>query len=242
MRLGILIVGSLYWDRSAVRCGWRRSRLSCADEHRVKVPIRYGRKSNRWGKTFTMVFAKSCSEEAKLGVGLVVPARAECCEPGHLLEEAEYLWAAERDSEEICDICERWGKVCILENPEAKRSEPALRAWQARIEALGATYSALRTADGEGPVVDASTGRALFDWPRDAVTNQPLLGFDILLMTATEPTLTSGRYPTARNIADAWKQDCHDHVRYFHNNRHYGITTFQDEQILAALRGRRGTH
>jgi hypothetical protein len=188
-----------------------------------------------------MVFAKSCSEEAKLGVGVVVPARAECSEPAHLLEEAEYLWAAEQDSEEISGICADWGKVCILENPDARLSEPTLQAWGARVRALGTSYSALPTARGEDPALDASTGRALFDWPRDAVTNQPLLGFDLLLMTATEPTLTSGRYPTAKKIADAWKKDPGGHVQYFYNNRHYGITTFQDGQILAALGGHRGT-
>lgn len=240
MRLGILIVGSLYWDRSRVRCRWRQGRLSCADEHpvRVRVPIRYGRKACRRGDTFTMVFAKSCSDDAKLGVGLVVPARAECCEPGHLLEEAEYLWAAERDREEISGIYSKWGKVCILENRDAKLSEPILQAWQSRIEALSEAYTALSTAQGEGPVLDASTGRALFDWPTDAVTKQPLLGFDLLLMTATEPTLNDGQYPTPKEIADAWKAPgAGDNVLYFHNNRHHGITTFQDEQILAALRG-----
>ena len=102
MRLGILIIGSLYWDPSRVRCRWRQNRLSCTSEHKVRVPIRYGKRAakNR-GNTYTMVFAKSCSEDAKLGIGIVVPARAECCEPEHLLEEAEHLWAAERNCEEI---------------------------------------------------------------------------------------------------------------------------------------------
>lgn len=243
MRVGILTVGSLYWDKSPVRCRWRRDRLRCADEHRVKVPIRYGRKSvERRGGTFTMVFAMSCSEEAKLGVGIVVPARAECCEPRHLLEEAEHLWAAERDSEEISGICASWGKVSVLENRSAKLSPPIMQAWQEKIGQLGNTYSKLSTAQGEDPVLDACTGRALFEWPTDAVTNEPLLGFDLLLMTATEPTLSSGQYATAQEIADAWKSDPEGHVQYFYNNRHYGITTFQDEEILAALEGRSGAH
>lgn len=183
-----------------------------------------------------MVFAKSCSEDAKLGTGLVVPTRAESCEPGHLIEEAEHLWAAERDSEEISGICADWGEVCILENPKAKASERILKAWQSRIEAAGNAYTALPTARGEDPVLDAATGRALCDWPTDMVTKQPLLGFDLLLMTATKPTLNDCQYPTAREIADAWRADDRDNVQYFHNNRHYGITTFEDGQILAALR------
>src|SRR5207244_3832183 len=69
----------------------------------VKVPIRYGRKSTKSG--YTMVFARSCSEAARLGTGLVVPVRAECCEPEHLFEEAEHLWAAERNEEQISGFC-----------------------------------------------------------------------------------------------------------------------------------------
>ncbi len=237
MRLGILIIGSLYWDPSRVRCHWRQNRLNCTEQHRVRVPIRYGRKSKERGDTFTMVFARSCSEDAKLGNGLVVPARAECCEPEHLLEEAEHLWAAERNCDEISGICKDWGKVCILENRGAKLLKPILQAWQSRIEAVGNAYTALPTAQGENPVLDASTGRALFDWPTDTVTKKPLLGFDLLLMTANAPTLNDGQYPTAKEIADAWRADARDNVQYFHSNRYYGMTTFQDEEILAALRG-----
>lgn len=237
MRLGILIIGSLYWDRSRVRCRWRQARLSCTGEHRVRVPIRYGKKSSSRGNTFTMVFAKSCSEHTKLGIGIVVPTRAECCEPGHLLEEAEHLWAAERNVDEISGICLDWGKVCILKNPGAKPAESILQAWQTRIAAVGNAYTALPTAKGEDPVLDAATGLALFDWPIDDVTNKPLLGFDLLLMTVTEPTLKDGQYPTAKEIADAWRADGSDNVLYFHNNRHYGIRTFEDDQIRAILRG-----
>jgi hypothetical protein len=67
----------------------------------VKVPIRYGRKSDKHAGTFTMVFARSCSDPVKLGTGMVVPTRSECCESEHLLNEAEHLWAAERDSEKV---------------------------------------------------------------------------------------------------------------------------------------------
>ncbi len=140
-----------------------------------------------------------------------------------------------RDSDQRSGICGKWGKVCILENPRAKTSEPILGAWQSRITAAGDDYTALSTADGEDPVLDAATGRALFDWPIDTATKQPLLGFDLLLMTATEPTLIHRRYPTPIEIANAWRADDRDNVLYFHNNRHYGIKTFWDEQIRAAL-------
>ncbi len=237
MHLGILIIGSLYWDRSRVRCRWRQNRLGCTGDHGVRVPIRYGRRSSKRGNTFTMVFARSCSEDEKLGTGLVIPTRAECCEPEHLVDEAEHLWAAERDSEDVSGICAGWGKVCVLKNPQGKASEEFLKAWRARITAAGNAYTSVSTAEREEPVLDATTGDALFNWPTDNETKQPLLDFDLLLMTTTAPTLKKRQYPTAKEIADAWRADQSDNVRYFHNNRHHGITTFEDEQIVAVLRG-----
>jgi hypothetical protein len=234
MRLGVLIIGSLYWHPSRVRCRWRQTRLGCSDEQKVRVPIRYGRVAKSRGNTYTMVFARSCEEDSKLGIGIVVPVRAECCEPVHLVEEAEQLWAAERDREALSGLCGEWGKVCILENPESKISAPVLDAWKKGIEAAGKDYSELPRAKDEAPVLDAATGHALFRWPTDSA-NRPLLGFDLLLMTATRPDLTDSRYPTVKEIVQAWHADSFRNVNYFFNNRHYGITTFQDDEILVAL-------
>jgi hypothetical protein len=237
LRLGILIIGSLYWDPSPVRCRWRQNRLNCSDPHKVWVPIRYGKKAETRNYSYTMVFAESCSENAKLGIGIVVPARAECCEPEQLIEEAEHLWAAERNSDEKSGIGATWGKVCILKNPKAKVSASILKAWQSRIKTAGKGYAtALPISKDEGPVLNARTGHALFAWPTDVMSKQPLAGFDLLLLTANEPTLIdSRRYPSAKEIAEAWKTK--GNVNYFYNNRHYGITTFEDEQIVAALQG-----
>jgi hypothetical protein len=240
MRLGILIIGSLYWDRSPVRSRWRLSRLSCDGARGVKVPIRYGKKASTRGNTFTMVFAMSCLTDDQIGTGIVVPARAECYEPDQFIEEAEHLWAAERNREDISGICGTWGKVCILQNPHAIIPDPMLRAWQSRIDTLGKHYSPLHAAEGEQSVLEASTGRALFDWPTDPATKEPLADFDLLLMTANEPTLNERlQYHSPKEIADAWRADERDQVLYFHNNRHYGIRSFEDFAILSVLRGGR---
>ena len=237
MRLGMLIIGALYWDRCRVRCRWRQNRLACNEQHRVKVPIRYGKKSDKRNKTYTMVFAGSCSQEAKLGTGLIIPARAECCEPEHLFDEAEHLRAAEQDKEEIGSLCAGWGKVCVLKNPKVDLDNRIVQAWQARVRTIGSKYTALPTANGEDSILDATTGLALFEWPKDAASKQDLVGFDLLLMTVTMPTLDAGEYPTVNQIARAWRADTHNNVLYFYNNRHYGITTFQDDQIQALLSG-----
>ena len=65
-----------------------------------------------------------------------------------------------------------------------------------------------------------------------------LPGFDLLLMTANKPTLNAARqYPTTGEIAAAWRDDAGDNVHYFYDNRHYGITTFEDAKIHGLLRG-----
>jgi len=57
-------------------------------------------------------------------------------------------------------------------------------------------------------------------------------------MTANKPTLNAARrYPSADEIAGAWRDDAGDNVHYFYDNRHYGITTFEDSGIRAILRG-----
>lgn len=120
MRLGILIIGSLYWDPSRVRCRWRQSRLSCTEERRVMVPIRYGKKSKKRGDTYTMVFARSCSGAATLGTGLVVPARAECCEPEHLFSIMDMN---DREVISDCEIETFFGTVTGVEFDNKRRIE-----------------------------------------------------------------------------------------------------------------------
>jgi hypothetical protein len=200
------------------------------------VPIRYGRKSSKTG-TYSMVFARSCSETAKLGKGLVVPVRAECREPRHLIDEAEHLWAAEKNTEQLSGVSSQWGKVCVLKSPKVDANDQTLQAWYTCVREVGDAYTALTAADDEALVLDAATGLALFEWPKDVETKQDLSGFDFLLMTANEPTLNARQYPGPEQIASAWLADDVNNGRYFYNNRHHGITTFEDDAIQTFLRG-----
>lgn len=202
MRIGILIVGSLYWDGSTIRCQWRRDRLGCSGRRTVRVPIRYGRRSTSRGNTFTMVFARSCSSSDRLGTGLVLSARAECCEPAQLVEEAEYLWAAERNSLGRAGIAATWGRVCLLHPPDRPLPEEFRHAWSEAVHAAGSDYRNVPTAAAEQQLVDPVSGVAQLLWPTDDETHESLSGFDLLLLTATEPTLTNSQYSTAREVAD----------------------------------------
>jgi hypothetical protein len=233
MRIGILIVGSLYWDSLAVRAAWRANRLKLGDVAQVTAPIRYGRLSISRANTYTMVFSQLCSAPERLGTGLVVGAAVKCRKPDDLLVEAQHLWAAERNVQEVGPVSASWGRVGLLVSPSAEVAEEYLEGWQTF---PGRKRRPAPVAPNERPVIDEETGLALIDWPIDKRTKYPLDGYDLLLLTATSPTLNAGNYPTTEEIATAWRHDPNGHVTYFHNNRNNGITTFQDDEITRLLK------
>ena len=49
MKCGILIIGSLYWDKGNGRDDWRKRRLDMNASIPVGAPIYYGRKSTSRG-------------------------------------------------------------------------------------------------------------------------------------------------------------------------------------------------
>ena len=54
--LGVLIIGSLYWDNS-IREKWRQERLDLERQLCVRAPVRYGRQSKNRGFSYTMVLS-----------------------------------------------------------------------------------------------------------------------------------------------------------------------------------------
>ena len=76
------------------------------------------------------------------------------------------------------------------------------------------------------------SGFLTIPWP-ESEDGSPL-DVDVLLATATAPTIVDGRYPTAQEIAEAWN-NTDGRVDYFYNNREHGIRTFQDAAIEARL-------
>lgn len=233
LSLGVLIIGSLRWDRASHRKKWRCDRLDQSRCKYVRAPIRYGRQSKSRGCSYTMVFSKSLSED-EYGRAIVVP----CCRPakdiGSVVDEAEHLWTAEtskcKNSEHR--VSAGWGCVGLL----SKHPLPAdwCSGWKKKISGEPC-YGRLKHADNEDPAVDGSSGFLTIPWPKSEDGSG--LEVDILLATATCPTICNGRYPTAQEIAAAWNsQRGRDHVDYFRKNRAHGIKTFQDDCIQEHLR------
>lgn len=227
LKLGILAIGSLYWDASPARQKWRES---LTDERvYVSAHIRYGRKSSSRGDTYTMVFSSSAGP----GQARVLSARP-VNSPEDLIGQAVSLWTAEKNgTTQNRSISAKWGCVVLCRNPKRRLPESFLNAWLEKIQTERSNYSAFTVAQGECNLV---THQGMLDiaWPVDA--NGSELDFDMLLATANYPFAPGNLqpYPSPKQVADAWLASP-QHANYFHSNRQHGIFTFQDREIARFL-------
>ena len=229
LKAGILIIGSLLWDKD--RQGWRDARLDMNQSELVLVPIRYGRRSGkRRGRTYTMVF----SRRAPTGQARVVRCVHAITSAGDLITEALKLWEAEELSLNSGRIASSWGCVALSCNPDRKIPADLLKAWAERV-GHEQGYGKISQAPDEGPLISES-GILQIDWPR-RVEGGASIDLDLLLVTANEPTLTGAplAYPSVETISGAWNDVDQEYVKYFWNNIDNGIGTFQDEEIRAQL-------
>jgi hypothetical protein len=228
LNVGILIIGSLYWEDD--RQAWRDDRLRIENSFEVSAPIRYGRISETRGNTYTMVFARGCAP----GQAKAVPCQQEIGAAHDLATEAEHLWAAERREPLNGRISANWGCVVLLANPRRAIPTELLNGWAARVR-RARPYGNIRQAPGEGELVN-ERGMLQIAWPTSTADNRPL-ALDFLLATATQPNLARDPpwYPTQQMIAARWRADTAGHGRYFRNNVRNGIRTFEDDAIALAL-------
>lgn len=252
LQVGILVVGSLDWEShdygvvsdiqlSPTRMSWRAARLTDGADaiYRVRVPIRYGRKSRSRGDTYTMVISPERS--AAPGIGKVIRCRMDVTSPADLEAEAKALWAAESNQKTTERISTAWGAVVVLVPPDflngadAAEREAMLGAWRslARRSEVGQGFhfSAADSAAAGGAIIEE--GLLKIEWPTQ-LDGTPL-PLDLLLVTVTDPALVDGgTYPDAREIAEAW--NARGHGYYFRCNRMVGIETADDAVIETHLR------
>jgi hypothetical protein len=216
MRAGILIVGSLWWETRAGRNAWREARLDAQASVPVSVSIRYGRKSETRGNSFTMTF----SPEHPPGKALLVPCRQSIESVANLVAEAEALWKAEAPTSKAGAISSGWGAVgAIFRSDEA--CYQLSNGWTAAFKERGGR--ALSVVNSEGALEIGQYGRI------DSGT----MDFDVILATATQPEKSP---PSAAQVANAWLDQTGGHENYFFNNVAHGIRTPDDLDIWAKLK------
>jgi hypothetical protein len=230
LNAGVLIIGSLYWDDKPIREAWRQSRLRSDLEFNVRVPIRYGRKSLKRGKTYSIVFSPQC----ELGQAKVIACRNPLSSVDDLVTETEELWAAESSATGPKQkIAADWGCIVLLTRPTANIPQPFLDGWAKRTQQED-SYGITRSS-----AIEVIVNRGLLNiaWPILVADGSPV-PLDLLFATATQPTLEGNppTYPDAKTIAEAWKRDREGNGKYFLSNRQHGICTFQDQAITEFLR------
>lgn len=221
--LGVLIIGSLLWEVHRQRDGWREGRLDMGRRHRVRVPIRYGRFSER-RHAYTMVFWPDLAED-RFGHAIAIQCRSY-----DIAKEAKCLWAAESKTAVEGGVSASWGCVGLLPNPDSTRlSSEQLQSWRDFVQECPERESNYRALAAAGAGIDEE-GTLKIPWPM--LDAGPPLPFDAVLATATKPTIHRSNCPSPQYIAAAWKTTKGKReLQYFKKNREHGITTFQDGEI-----------
>ena len=238
LSLGVLIIGSLYWDPADHRRKWRGDCLDLNGERYVDAPIRYGRRSRSRGCSYTMVFSSSLAPR-QYGRAIAVPC-GRARNTAELVDAAVRLWTAETSDGKNRQrrVSASWGCVALLENPRRPMPADVRAGWTKRVSGE-ACYGRLNSAVDEVVAVNES-GFLQIPWPGEDGSD---LGVDVLLATATNPTIVEGRYPTAQQVADAWNsRDGREYVDYFFKNKERGIRTFEDNAIEERLGTRSIAH
>jgi hypothetical protein len=231
LRIGVLIIGSLYWDDR--RDAWRRSRLDLRDVHDVRTRIRYRRCSTGRDDTYTMVFSQDAAE----GQAKVVRCQRDVVRQADLNAEAEELWAAEKNSSSDGSIASNRGCVALLCNGSTPIQKSIMKEWADRVKGQ-LCYGSMQCIAGEEGAVGPD-GLLQIEWPVMVATGEPV-PFDLLIATVNAPTLKGEplSYPTPQVIGSAWsraKAISKDRAAYFRNNIACGIRTFEDARIAEHL-------
>lgn len=251
LRSGVIVIGSLLWqnhlkegNKDNIRKNWRDGSLREDAKIQVKLPIRYGRYSE--GGIYTMVFSNNCYRYKQLGTGYVLPFKANPIRNlRQLLSEAKAMSEAEGMKGRFWGgKNEIWGKMGILFNDskiDKRTKRRILDCWQEQFRTdQGRLISCdFKFVGNERPCV-TKKGELTIRWVEPDIKRllKRVFGFDFLIAAATKPkheTGKRGRYPNAEEIAASVKRD--KLRRYFNQNLEFGITTFQDDDVLNGLEG-----
>ena len=249
---GVIIIGSLLWEdhlnnilpiNNYIRNNWRKYHIENISKIMVKLPIRYGRCSDR--NIFTMVFSNNCQryKRTRLGTGYIYQFKTNpitnfkqiICE-ARAMSIAEGMngnfWGGNRDI---------WGNMGILFNTskiEKIIKNEILCKWAKEFfDNNGNSKMGNFKFSNERPCL-TNKGELTIKWvePVDEKDSNQVSNFDFLIATATVPNHKVNnydKYPEYDVIANSVKSDTDRY--YFINNVLSGISTFQDNKILNEL-------
>ena len=235
---GVIIIGSLLWQNHLckeddnIRLDWRNSHLDIENKIPVRVPIRYGRKSN--AKIMTMVFSNRMAR--RFGVGYAVPFKNIINNLDELLSECRALSKAEGLKE---DFLTNWGVLAYLLNDsiiEAQAKDEIVKLFRDQkneYQQLVKKHFDIRDykVGRERSCVTKSL-KLDINWVTPILSNDKgkLDRLHFLLATPTKPM---NKIPSCEEIAETVRADLKRN--YFINNLKNGIITHDDFNILKYL-------
>ncbi|MCF6308782.1 MAG: hypothetical protein L3J09_12640 [Flavobacteriaceae bacterium] len=229
---GVIIIGSLLWDKTKIREEWRNNYLDITKMIEVKIPIRYGRLSSKRSTIFTMVFSSDCGNPKDLGVGKFVPFSENPITFKELNIQCIELIKAEhkKDKLDFTRFNWGWGTAAIMLNPKSlladyKNSESTkhfIKEWNKKI---GAGFKISDYKVGKEEEILNNKAFLNFNWPNS------LDEYDFFITTSNKSGLQ--KYPEPNEIAEKFNENG---AEYFYENVSNNITTFQDKQIKKHLK------
>ena len=230
---GVLIIGSLLWqdylDKPGddIRKNWRANSLSITNKIQVRIPIRYGRFSEK-SQIYTMVFSNACKR--KSGTAFVVPFLSQIQSNKQLINEAEKLSEAEGMKKKFVAGDDVWSVLGILINQKhngAKVKRNLVALWN---NSLNKAFDEKLFRIGKEKPCLKSNGVLDIPWPStiDPRKSEELSSYDFIIATATKPT----KYPLIKELSGCVKNDTGRY--YFVENYKSGIVTFQDLQVMSS--------
>jgi hypothetical protein len=238
---GVLIIGSLLWqdhlkneNEDNIRKLWRDRHLLLDHKIMVKVPIRYGRLSD--SNIYTMTFSNSC-KTARQGTAFFVPFKktplstfedlmGEVRETSIAEGMKGNFISKERGTQNI------WCCMGIMTNPKTvgrEKERELITEWSAEIAKQGSLDISLFRNGTEKPCINQN-GKLNLNWlsPVDKRDSDILNSYDFVIATATATKPKD--YPNIKKLSENVKADTTRY--YFIQNYKFGITTFQDINVL----------
>lgn len=243
---GVIIIGSLLWQddlnkNDKVRYNWRNTSLNIDDKILARLPIRYGRYSK--GDIYTMVFSTDCEKKKRLGTGYVIPFKNNPIKHlDALVSEARMMARAEgMQCNFVGGINPIWASIGILTNRnkvDQKLYERIISRWAKELRADGGGKDTSEYRVGKEKLSINNKGELQILWPTSVVEGEKggIQELDFLIAASTKPKYEQQgktKYPSPTEIAASVRRD--SGRRYFMNNFHHRITTFQDNLVINLL-------
>lgn len=229
---GVLIIGSLLWDKTKIREDWRNDNLNITKIIDVKIPIRYGRLSSKRSSIYTMVFSSEYCTANYLGTGKFIPFKENLVAFKELNIQCTELIKAEhnKDTLDFTRFNWSWGTLAIMFNPKSlledyeniELTKHFIKEWNKKI---GAGFKINDYKVGEEKEILDNQAFLNFSWPNS------LDEYDFFITTSNKSGLQ--KYPEPTEIAEKFNTNG---AEYFYKNISNNITTFQDKQIKNLLK------